>query len=129
VPPIPVSILASSLLAGLLCPVHAATKKVQVPNQYDGSWTIAAATAEGPCSASTSYRVQITNRSASIPAGEIEIEGGVATSGIVRATITKASNKVAITGRLDTRGNGSGTWRTSGGLLDCAGSWTAKRAG
>lgn len=118
-----------ALSAGLLCPAHAATKRVKVPNQYDGSWTIAAATAEGPCSANISYRVQITNRGASIPGGEIGVEGGVSTSGAVRATITKDSNRVAITGRLNIKGSGAGTWRTSGGLVECAGSWSAKRMG
>lgn len=129
VPRIPASVLAMALFAGLLCPANAATKRIKVPNQYDGSWTIAAATAEGPCSASTSYRVQITNRGASIPGGEIDVEGGVSASGVVRATITKDSNRVAITGRLNVKGNGTGTWRTSGGLVECAGNWSAKRAG
>ncbi|WP_331288976.1 MULTISPECIES: hypothetical protein [Methylobacteriaceae] len=75
-----------------------------------------------------SYQVQITNRGASIPGGGIDVEGGVSANGAVRATITKDSNRVAITGRLNVKGNGAGTWRTSGGLVECAGSWSAKRA-
>jgi hypothetical protein len=118
-----------TMLAGILGPVHAATKKVRIPNQYDGSWTISATTDQGPCAANTSYRVQITNRSASIPSGEIDIEGGVSTSGAVQATIIKDSNRVAISGCLAFKGTGAGTWRTSGGLVDCAGSWSAQRAG
>jgi hypothetical protein len=100
-----------------------------VPNRYDGSWTIVATTAEGPCSASTSYRVEIKDSDASIPGEEVDIDGGVSASGGVQATITKGSNKVPITGSLTAKGSGSGTWRTSGGLVECSGSWSAKRAG
>jgi ABC-type glycerol-3-phosphate transport system substrate-binding protein len=120
-------ILAAVLTASALSPVHAATKTVRVPNQYDGSWTIVATTAEGPCSASISYQVQIKDSDASIP-GEVDIDGGVSASGSVQATITQGSNKVPISGSLDPKGSGSGTWRTSGGLVECSGSWSAKRA-
>ena len=121
-------ILAFGLMAGAINPADAATKKVRVPNQYDGSWTIVATTTEGPCSASTSYQVQIKDSDASIP-GEVDIDGGVLASGSVQATITQGSNKVPISGSLTGKGSGSGTWRTSGGLIECSGSWTAKRAG
>ncbi|MCJ2070022.1 heme utilization protein [Methylobacterium sp. J-030] len=114
-------------MAGALNPADAATRKVRVPNLYDGSWTIIATTAEGPCSASTSYQVQIKDSDASIP-GEVDIDGGVSASGAVQATITQGSNKVPISGSLDPKGSGSGTWRTSGGLVACSGSWSAKRA-
>ncbi len=120
-------ILAAVLTASALSPVHAATKTVRVPNQYDGSWTIVATTAEGPCSASISYQVQIKDSDASIP-GEVDIDGGVSASGSVQATITQGSNKVPISGSLDPKGSGSGTWRTSGGLVECSGRWSAKRA-
>lgn len=125
---LPVSILAAGLWACALCPVDAATKKVRVPNQFDGSWTIVATTAEGPCSASTSYRVQIKDSDASISGQEVDIDGGVSAAGGVQATITQGSNKVPIAGSLTAKGSGSGTWRTSGGLVDCSGSWSAKRA-
>ena len=125
---IPTLIIAVGLAAGALSPVHAATKKVRVPNQYDGSWTIIATTVEGPCSASTSYQVQIKDSDASIP-GEMDIDGGVSASGSVQATITQGSNKVPIAGSLTAKGSGSGTWRTSSGLVECRGSWSAKRAG
>ena len=120
-------ILAAVLTASALSPVHAATKTVRVPNQYDGSWTIVATTADGPCSASISYQVQIKDSDASIP-GEVDIDGGVSASGSVQATITQGSNKVPISGSLDPKGSGSGTWRTSGGLVECSGRWSAKRA-
>ena len=122
-------ILAVGLTAGALNPADAATKKVRVPNQYDGAWTIVATTAEGPCAASTSYQVQIRDSDASIPGEEIDIDGGVSAGGAVQATITKGSNRVPIAGSLTAKGSGSGTWRTSGGLVECSGSWSAKRAG
>jgi len=120
--------MAVCVSAVALLPADAATKKVQVPNQFDGSWTIVATTAQGPCSASTSYRVQIKDSDASIPGEEVDIDGGVSAGGSVQATITQGSNKVPISGSLDPQGNGSGTWRTSGGLVECRGSWSAKRA-
>ena len=126
---ISVPILAIAISVGLLCPAEAALRKVKIPNQYDGSWTIIAATAQGPCSASTSYQVQIKGSDASIPGDDIDIDGGVSAGGAVKATITKAANKVPIAGSLNTKGSGSGTWRTSGGLIECSGSWSAKRAG
>jgi hypothetical protein len=104
-------------------------RKVRIPDQYDGSWTIIAVTAQGPCSANTSYYVQIKNSAASIPGDEIDIDGGVSAGGAVKATITKGANRVPIAGSLSTNGSGSGTWRTSGGLIECSGSWNAKRAG
>ena len=123
-----VLILVAGLMAGALYPADAAMKKVRVPNQYDGSWTIVATTRQGPCSASTSYHVQIKDSDASIPGEEVDIDGGVSSAGSVQATITQGSNKVPISGSLDTKGSGSGTWRTSGGLVECSGSWSAKRA-
>ncbi|MCJ2051917.1 heme utilization protein [Methylobacterium sp. J-070] len=121
--------ITASLTAGALSPANAATRKVRVPNKYDGSWTIVANTAEGPCAASTSYRVQIKDSDASIPGEEVNIDGGVSAGGAVQATITSGSNKVPIAGSLTAKGSGNGTWRTSGGLVECSGSWSAKRAG
>lgn len=122
-------ILAVGMTASTLTPADAASRKVQVSNRYDGSWTIVATTTEGPCSASTRYRVQIKGSDASIPGEEIDIDGGVSASGGVQATITKGSNKVPIAGSLTLKGSGNGTWRSSGGLVECNGIWTAKRAG
>jgi hypothetical protein len=129
VPHIRVSILVTCLFAGALSPAVAAMKKVRVPNQYDGAWSIVASTAEGPCSATTTYQVQIKDSDASVPGEDINIDGGVSKAGAVQATIVQGSNRVPITGQLTTKGSGVGTWRTSGGLVECSGSWSAKRAG
>lgn len=121
-------ILAAGLTAGALGTADAATKRVQVPNQFDGSWTIVATTAEGPCSANTSYHVQIKDSDASIPGEDVDIDGGVSAGGAVQATITRGTNKVPIAGNLTAAGGGGGTWRTAGGLVECSGSWSAKRS-
>ncbi|TXM63976.1 heme utilization protein [Methylobacterium sp. WL120] len=126
---IPVSALTACLVTALLVPAEAAKKKVQVPDRFDGSWSITAVTKDGPCPSSTSYQVQIKDSDASVPGDEIDVDGGVSQSGAVRATIIKGSNRVPIAGTLDPKGNGSGTWRTNGGIVECSGSWSARRAG
>ncbi|MCJ2070002.1 hypothetical protein MKK75_14555 [Methylobacterium sp. J-030] len=73
--------------------------------------------------------MQIKDSDASIPGQEVDIDGGVSAGGTVQATITSGANKVPISGNLDAKGGGSGTWRTSGGLVECSGSWNAKRSG
>ncbi|MFC5554225.1 heme utilization protein [Methylobacterium iners] len=100
-----------------------------MPNKFDGSWNILAMTSQGPCSANTSYQVQIKSSNASVPGEDIDISGGVSSRGVVQLSIIKGSNTVPIMGKLNSDGSGSGTWRTSGGLVDCSGSWSAKRIG
>jgi hypothetical protein len=123
-----VPFLTATLIVGVLSPAAAVTRKVKVPNRYDGAWTIVATTSEGPCAAQTSYQVQIKDSDASIPGDEVDIDGGVSSSGSVQATITSGSNTVPIAGSLDTQGAGSGTWRTTGGAISCSGRWSARRS-
>ncbi|TXM91356.1 heme utilization protein [Methylobacterium sp. WL116] len=104
-----VSILTAGVVAALLVPAEAARRKVQVPDKFDGSWSITAVTKDGPCPASTSYQVQIKDSAASFPDDEIDVDGSVSQSGAVQATIIKGSNRVPIAGTLDPKGSGSGT--------------------
>jgi len=122
-------ILVACLAVGPLSPANAVTRKVRVPNQYDGSWSIVASTSNGPCSATTTYQVRIKDSDASVPGKDIDVDGGVSAAGTVQATIVQGSNRVPITGTLNLKGSGSGSWHTSGGLIECSGSWSAKRAG
>lgn len=70
--------------------------------------------------------MRIKDGGASIPGDGIEIDGGVSAGGAVRATIVERSIRVPITGRLDPKGTGSGTWRSTGdSLFTCSGSWNA----
>ena len=111
---IPTSIFAAVLLTGALHPAGAAARMVRVPNRYDGSWTIIAITAQGPCATRTRYQVRIKDSDASVPGREVEIDGGVSSTGSVQATITSGANRVPISGSLDVRGTGR---------------WSAQRAG
>ena len=72
--------------------------------------------------------MRIKDSDASIPGEDIDVDGGVSAGGAVQATITQGLNKVPIAGSLTAKGSGSGTWRTSGGLVEGRGSWSAKRA-
>ncbi|MCJ2075639.1 hypothetical protein MKK68_08230 [Methylobacterium sp. E-016] len=73
--------------------------------------------------------MQIKDSDASVPGDEIDAGGGVSQLGTVQATIIKGSNRVPIAGILDAKGSGSGTWHTTGGIISCSGSWSAKRSG
>jgi len=117
------------LLWSTLSAAEAAIKSLGVPSQYDGSWRIVAKTTTGLCSASKSYHVTIKNSDASISDKDIGIDGGVLIDGAVQILIVKGSNRVPITGHLDAKGSGSGTWHATGGLVECSGHWTAERAG
>jgi hypothetical protein len=120
--------MTTSLLVIMLCAAEAASRKVQVPNKYDGAWSITATTQEGACAPSTSYQVKIENSDASIP-GDVNIDGGVSADGTVQATIIQGANRVPISGHLDPKGSGSGAWHTDSGLFTCRGSWSARKSG
>ena len=123
------AVLAPCFVAALFVPAEAAKRRIQVPDRFDGSWSITAVTEDGPCPASTSYQVQIKDSDASVPGDEIDADGGVSRSGAVQATIIKGANRVPIAGTLDAKGSGTGTWHTTGGIVRCSGSWSAQRAG
>ena len=103
------AVLAPCLVAALFVPAEAAKRRIQVPDRFDGSWSITAVTEDGPCPASTSYQVQIKDSDASVPGDEIDVDGGVSQSGAVQATIIKGANRVPIAGTLDAKGSGTGT--------------------
>ena len=121
--------LLACLSVAALDPALAARKGIKVPDQFDGHWSIEATTLDGPCSRTNHYDVQITNGDASYSGGDVDIDGTVAPGGTVQATIVKGSIKVPISGSLDPRGTGSGTWHSTGdSLFACSGIWSAKRA-
>ena len=122
----PTFIMAAGLMVSTLGTADAARQKVQVPNKYDGSWSITATTQEGACAPSTNYQVKIENSDASIP-GDVSINGGVSSDGTVQATIIQGANRVPITGHLDPKGSGSGAWHTDSGLFTCRGNWIARK--
>jgi hypothetical protein len=106
----------------------AAKKKVQVPNRYDGTWSIEVVTLDGPCDRAYRYGVQIRRGEASYAGGEFNINGRVSQSGAVRAVITRGNDAADVVGRLGRAGTGNGTWNTTG-LIACSGRWNAERRG
>lgn len=106
----------------------AATKKVQVPNRYDGTWSIEVVTLDGPCDRAYRYGVQIRRGEASYAGGEFNIRGRVAQNGAVRAVISRGDDHADVIGRLSRQGMGNGTWTTTG-VIGCSGRWNAERRG
>ena len=109
---------------------EAAKRKVQVPNRYDGRWSIEVLTLDGPCDRAYRYGVQIQRGEAVYGGGEVDISGRVAANGTVRGTISRGGNAAQVSGRLSTNGTGAGRWATLGdGPISCSGSWNAMRRG
>ncbi|MBY0257167.1 hypothetical protein [Methylobacterium sp.] len=106
----------------------AAKKKVQVPNRYDGTWSIEVVTLDGPCDRAYRYGVQIRRGEASYAGGEFNISGRVSQNGAVRAVISRGNDAADVVGRLGRQGVGNGTWTTTG-LIACSGRWNAERRG
>ena len=117
-----------ALAAASVGPADAARKKVQVPNRFDGNWSIEVITESGFCDRAYRYGVRIARGEASYAGGDFAISGRVAPSGAVRATISNGMASANVVGRLGMQGVGNGTWRTAGGA-DCRGRWNAERRG
>lgn len=117
-----------TLAASGLDTAEAARKKVQVPNSYDGTWSIEVITTDGPCDRAYRYGVQIQRGEARYPGSDFTITGRVTTNGVVRATIARGSDSANVVGRLGRQGYGNGTWTTNGGI-SCRGQWNAERRG
>ncbi len=116
-------------LAGLGT-AEAAKRKVQVPNRFDGRWSIEVVTLDGPCDRAFRYGVQISRGEAIYGGGEVDINGRVAANGNVRGTISRGGNAAQVFGRLSANGTGTGRWSTLGdGPISCSGSWNAMRRG
>lgn len=122
-----ISATAALLLAA--APALAEKKKVQVPNRYDGNWSIEVVTMEGPCDRAYRYGVRIDRGEASYAGSEFNVNGRVTPKGAVRATISRGSDSANVVGRLEREGYGTGTWTTAGGAIACSGRWNAERRG
>ncbi|WP_336486714.1 hypothetical protein [Methylobacterium nigriterrae] len=119
---------ALTLVAAGSQTADAARKKAQVPDGYDGSWSIEVITTEGSCDRAYRYGVQIQRGEARYPGGDFTISGRVAPNGVVRATISRGSDSANVVGRLGRQGYGNGTWTTGSGG-GCRGQWNAERRG
>lgn len=119
---------AVAIAAVSVGPADAAKRKVQVPNRFDGNWSIEVVTLDGPCDRAYRYGVQIYRGEAIYPGGDVSIRGRVASSGAVTGVISRGSNGAQVAGRLRLQGNGGGTWTSVGNsLIACSGRWNATR--
>jgi hypothetical protein len=91
--------------------------------RYDGVWSVSIVTKKGDCIASYRYPMLIDHGVlANGGAIALNVSGRVASSGVVRVTVSSGDQSATGYGRL--AGNtGGGSWR--GG--SCSGSWTAER--
>ncbi|WP_375455095.1 hypothetical protein [uncultured Methylobacterium sp.] len=117
-----------SLAVAGVGPADAARKAVQVPNRYDGAWSIEVITEAGVCDRAYRYGVRVQRGEASYPGGDVTVSGRVAANGAVRATISNGSASANVVGRLGRQGTGTGTWSTGSGPA-CSGRWNAERRG
>jgi hypothetical protein len=110
--------------------VQAAGDPVSVPAKFDGRWDLEASTASGACPATTHVQIDVAHGIATATGSMLyTVKGGISLAGVVRGTIATFTAKALVNGAVDGDGLGRGTWRTQeGGLLNCSGSWTARRA-
>lgn len=108
----------------------AAKKRVNVPNKFDGNWSIQVVTEDGPCERAYRYALQIYNGEAVYPGGDVQIRGRVSSSGAVSGIISRGNDAARVQGRLTVQGSGSGHWGSIGDSpISCRGSWNAVRRG
>ena len=95
---------------------------------FDGLWTVAIVTQQGPCDRSYRYPARIVGSRVSQANADpsYRLYGAVSRSGAIRVIVVRGSQWADGRGRL-TDGHGAGNWTTSGG--QCAGQWTADRRG
>lgn len=117
-----------TLAAAGIGPADAARRSAEVPDRFDGNWSIEVITESGSCDRAYRYGVRINRGEASYPGGDFQVSGRVAPNGRVRATISNALGSANVTGRLGKEGYGSGTW-TASGSSQCRGRWNAERRG
>lgn len=119
-----------AVCATAIGPADAAKRKVQIPNKYDGMWSIEVITMDGPCDRAYRYGVRIYRGEAIYPGGEVMISGRVSPTGAVRGIISRGNDSAQVAGRLGTTGTGAGNWATLGdGPISCSGRWNAVRRG
>ena len=125
-----VAATAVAMSVASFSPADAAKRKVQVPNRYDGNWSIEVVTLDGPCDRSYRYGVKIYRGEAIYPGNDFSIRGRVASNGAVNGVISRGSDGAQVSGRLGAEGSGGGTWTSIGNSpISCSGRWNATRRG
>ncbi len=94
--------------------------------RFDGRWSVEVVTERGNCSRAYRYGIFVRNGQVSYAGREdFTISGRVQSSGLVRGSITRGANRVAVAGRL-WEGYGQGSWASSG-EWNCGGYWNAEQ--
>lgn len=91
---------------------------------FDGTWSVVLQTTRGNCPAAVRAGVRIFGGRMLAEDQGYEIDGRVAPSGVLQATVTAAGQGGGAVGRLS-HVAGRGRWQTWSG--ECAGEWTAAR--
>jgi hypothetical protein len=107
---------------------NAAPAARQQGANFDGLWSVAIMTLQGPCDRTYRYPARIVGSRVMQANADpsYRLYGAVSRSGAIRVIVVRGSQWADGRGRL-TGGQGGGNWTTSGG--QCSGQWTAARRG
>ena len=119
-------LLRTSVLA-LICVASLADTAV-ARAAFDGSWSVVIQTRSGACDAAFRSGVQIRNGIIFSEAGGFNMNGHVSQKGMVRVSVSAASQSASGSGRLS-HNSGGGVWRGQGNRGRCSGTWAAERRG
>jgi hypothetical protein len=113
------------LCALALAAAFAALRPAEAVPNYDGVWSVAILTQQGPCDPSYRYPIRIT-KGAVGNAGhaQVTITGKVEKNGAVVVNVSTGDKTATGTGHLSGKAGG-GSW--SGGNGICSGIWQAER--
>lgn len=111
-------------VAAALAPVAPAFAGPGSKASYDGTWSVQIVTEAGPCDASYSYAVSISEGRVQQSSGSAVITGQISPDGVIGLGVRNGPANAQGSGRLKAS-TGSGTWNLS--MLGCSGRWTAHR--
>ena len=103
----------------------ALSSAAQARSAYDGSWDLVFVTKKGACEPSYNFTVNVSDGIVSHPS-LLKFRGYVATSGVVRASVTVHDKYASGSGKLAGT-TGHGQWSGRAGSSLCSGYWTAQR--
>jgi hypothetical protein len=94
---------------------------------HDGNWSVLVITEQGTCDRGYRYTMNVANgRVVYQGDAAVSFNGTVAPNGAVKVSIKGGDKDANGTGHLSANA-GTGTWRGSGSVGTCTGSWEAER--
>jgi hypothetical protein len=117
------AVLASSQMM-LGSPSQGAQRIVHRISVYDGDWSVLIQTTRGNCPPAFRAGVHIVGGHVLPEDQSYQLNGEVASGGVVRVTVSAGGQTAGGSGRLS-HDSGGGLWRTRSG--ECSGRWTAVR--